>query len=66
MTRFDLLLVVHNLIFLSLLTAASVAVSEVEVSVSAGAAWAVLERASKAGHSSPLRRTLVEKSGASG
>ena len=65
MTRFDLPLVVRNLIFLSLLTAASVAVSEAEVLVSAGAVWAVLERASKAGHSS-LRRTLVEKSGASG
>ena len=65
MTRFDCSLDMHDLIFLPLLAAASVAGSGAAVSVSAGGAWALLARAGKAGHSSPLGRTLVEKSGAS-
>ena len=51
---------------LPLPTAAGVAGSGAAVSVSAGAEWAVSARTGKAGHLSHLRRTLGEKSGASG
>ena len=50
---------------LPLPTAAAVAGSGAAVSVSSGAAWVVLARAGRVGHSSPFGRTLDENYGAS-